>query len=168
MGDAGSGGNTLGACVRPSGPVTTPAVAAATISYETGPCYGRCPAYRFTVAGNGEGVFTGLRDTAVIGERAFRVSPAEYSAFAGALAPHRPAAGTVRRYADGLPGCEQAATDMPSAEVKWREGGREGGRESGLSYYFGCHTEEETGIGDAIGNAPDLLPALEPLIGPRP
>lgn len=134
------------------------------IEYQTGPCFGRCPVYRLHLEPNGQAVFTGIRFTAVTGERRFRIDPAEAAAFANALAPYRPATGTTRRYSHGEPGCEQAATDLPSAEVRWR--GRRA--TTTLYYYFGCNGDASRAMADAIGNAPDLIPELAPLLGPRP
>lgn len=143
----------------PVRPVTNEA-----IEYQTGPCFGRCPVYRFQVSPNGMGSFTGIRFTAVTGQRSFRVTPGQAAALAQSLAPYRPATGRTRRFSHGEPGCEQAATDMPSAEVRWR------GRRSTTTLYFdfGCDRENNHAMAAAIGNAPDLIPALAPLIGPRP
>jgi len=149
-------------------PQTPPApvrpVSGEAIEYQTGPCFGRCPVYRFQVNPNGTGSFTGIRFTAVTGQRSFRVSPEQAATLAQSLAPWRPATGRTRRYAHGEPGCEQAATDMPSAEVRWR------GRRSTTTLYFdfGCDRDANHALAAAIGNAPDLIPALGPLIGPRP
>lgn len=134
------------------------------ITYEAGPCFGSCPVYSFTVRPDGSGSFTGKRFTAVTGKRSFQLTPAEYDAFAAALAPYRPARGTTRRYSHGEPGCEQAATDMPGTEIRWRADDDT----ATLYYYFGCDGEANRAMADAIGNAPDLIPALAPLIGERP
>ncbi|HSX54767.1 MAG TPA: hypothetical protein VLG14_05655, partial [Sphingomonas sp.] len=77
---------------------------------------------------------------------------------------YRPATGRTRRYSHGEPGCERAATDMPSAEVRWRA------RRSTTTLYFdfGCDRDANHAMAEAIGNAPDLIPALGTLIGPRP
>ena len=53
---------------------------------------------------------------------------------------------------------------MPSAEIRWGTGGDA----ATLYYYFGCDRETNGQMADAIGNAPDLIPALAPLIGARP
>lgn len=134
------------------------------IEYQTGPCFGRCPIYRFQISPSGMGSFTGIRFTAVTGQRSFRATPEQAAALAQSLAPWRPATGRTRRYAHGEPGCEQAATDMPSAEVRWR------GRRSTTTLYFdfGCDRDANHAMAAALGNAPDLIPALAPLIGPRP
>jgi hypothetical protein len=134
------------------------------IEYQTGPCFGSCPVYRFQVNPNGTGSFTGIRFTAVTGQRSFRVTPQQAAALAQRLAPYRPATGRTRRYSHGEPGCERAATDMPSAEVRWRA------RRSTTTLYFdfGCDRDANHAMAEAIGNAPDLIPALGTLIGPRP
>ncbi len=141
-----------------------PPVSGEAIEYQTGPCFGSCPVYRFQVNPNGTGSFTGIRFTAVTGQRSFRVTPEQAAALARSLAPWRPATGRTRRYAHGEPGCERAATDMPSAEIRWR------GRRSTTTLYFdfGCDRDTNHAMAAAIGNAPDLIPALAPLIGARP
>ena len=156
--------------VRPGTPFPQPSTAPArpvtneAIEYQTGPCFGRCPVYRFQVSPNGQGSFTGIRFTAVTGQRSFRATPEQVAALAQLLAPYRPATGRTQRYSHGEPGCERAATDMPSAEVRWRA------RRSTTTLYFdfGCDRDANHAIAAALGNAPDLIPALVPLIGPRP
>lgn len=146
----------------PAAPVRP--VSGEAIEYQTGPCFGRCPVYRFQVSPDGMGNFTGIRFTAVTGQRSFRATPEQVAALAQLLAPWRPATGRTRRYAHGEPGCERAATDMPSAEIRWR------GRRSTTTLYFdfGCDRETNHAMAAALGNAPDLIPALGPLIGARP
>ncbi|QDX26506.1 hypothetical protein FPZ54_11040 [Sphingomonas suaedae] len=158
-------GLAMAGCARTPGPEAPPAAPFATqISYSTGPCFGACPVYAFTVQANGDGSFEGKRFTQTGGTKRFKLSRADYDAFAAALAPYRPAPGTSRRYSQGEKGCERAATDLPSAEVTWV--GPDG--KSQLYYYFGCDMEANRAMADAIGNAPDLIPALAPLIGERP
>ena len=71
-------------------PQTPPApvrpVSGEAIEYQTGPCFGRCPVYRFQVNPNGTGSFTGIRFTAVTGQRSFRVSPEQAATLAQSLA----------------------------------------------------------------------------------
>jgi len=133
------------------------------ITYETGPCFGACPVYSVTVRSDGSGVFTGKRFTEVSGERAFKLSPDQYAAFAAQLAPYRPASGE-KRISPGEKGCEHAATDLPSVDVTWS---RAIGDRQRLYYYFGCNMEGNQTMAQALGNAVDALP-IEPLIGPRP
>lgn len=158
-------GLAVAGCARTPAPETpAPAAAVTQISYSTGPCFGACPVYAFTVQANGDGSFEGKRFTQTGGTKPFKLTRAQFDAFAAALAPYRPKPGTDRRYAHGEKGCERAATDMPSAEISWT--GPAG--KSSLSYYFGCDMEANRAMADAIGNAPDLIPALAPLIGERP
>lgn len=136
------------------------------ITYETGPCFGACPVYSVTVRPDGTGTFEGKRFTAVSGTRAFRITPAQYRAFAERLAPYRPAQ-AEKRYSPGEPGCEHAATDLPSVDVTWT---RAIGDSRHLYYYFGCRhgiDRPEDPIAEALGSAPEALP-IEALIGPRP
>lgn len=158
-------GLTVAGCARTPAPETaTPAAAVTRISYSTGPCFGACPVYAFTVQANGDGSFEGKRFTQTSGTRSFKLTRAQFDAFAAALAPYRPKAGTNRRTVPGQPGCDRAATDMPSVEITWT--GPAG--TSSLSHYFGCNMEANRALTDALGNAPDLIPALTPLIGERP
>lgn len=157
----------LAACVAPrTAPPDTPApmpIESDSITYETGPCFGACPVYSVTVRPDGSGVFNGIRFTEVSGERAFQLTPAQYETFAAALAPYRPESGE-RRYEPGKPGCEMAATDMPSASIRWT---RAIGDSQALHYYFGCDMDRNEAISQALGHAPELLP-IEDLIGERP
>ncbi|WP_404337023.1 DUF6438 domain-containing protein [Sphingomonas sp. MMS12-HWE2-04] len=132
------------------------------ITYETGPCFGRCPVYAVMVRPDGTGVFEGKRFTAVTGERKFTLSKAEYDAFAARLEPYRPATGEVR-YDMGTPNCGNAPTDMPSVEVRWT---RAIGDAQKLHFYYGCR-RDNAAMADALGGAAELLP-IAALIGPRP
>ncbi|UZK64620.1 DUF6438 domain-containing protein [Sphingomonas sp. M1-B02] len=142
---------------------TVPAGAVERVTYETGPCYGTCPVYRIVVGADGKGVFTGIRNTAVTGERAFTLSAGQYRAFADALSPYRPSTGD-RIYQPGNALCANAPTDMPSVDIRWAISRSEPQR---LYFYYGCDREKNRAMATALGNAPDLLP-LEQLIGPRP
>lgn len=125
------------------------------ISYETGPCFGACPVFRVTVRSDGSGTFEGRQHTAVQGERSFRISPAQYRAFAAHLAPLRPAEGSVRMSGEA---CTRMATDLPSAEVTWFS--RIGNSQS-LYFYFGCDMERNQAIADRLRRAPSMLPIRE-------
>ena len=122
------------------------------ISYQTSPCFGRCPVYTVTVYSNGRAIFEGVRFTTVTGTRNFRITPRQYLAFRRHLAPLHPASGSVR-YA-GRDRCESMATDLPSAEVTWR--GPRG--EQQLHFYYGCDMQKNRAIADRLRRAPGLLP----------
>jgi hypothetical protein len=134
---------------------TVPALGAApaSISYETGACFGACPVYTVTVRADGSGRFEGRRFTAVAGARTFRITPGRYRAFAAWLAPLRPRSGTMRY--DGPPLCGRMATDLPSADVKWR---LRDGSERELYYYYGCDMDGKRAMAERLRKAPGLLP----------
>lgn len=159
----GAAALALAGCAHTSGGPRPIPVETDSITYETGACFGACPVYSVTVRPDGSGVFTGKRFTAVTGEREFKLSPAQYAAFAARIAPYRPARGETR-YSPGEKGCEHAATDLPSVDITWR---RAIGDSQKLSYYFGCDMGGDRTMANALGNAVEALP-LEPLIGPRP
>lgn len=127
------------------------------ITYETSPCFGACPVYRVTVRADGSGTFAGRAHTAVIGERSFTVTPAQYRAFADHLTPLRPARGSVRLSGEQ---CRLTATDLPSAEVTW-----DGGDAVQRYYlYYGCDMSFNRPARDRLERAPALLP-IAGLIG---
>ena len=128
-------------------------VAIESISYEAGPCFGACPIYAVTVHADGSGLFEGGRFAAVQGQRAFRVTPEQYRAFAALLEPLRPQSGAVRY--SGPPLCEEMATDQASADVKWRM--RDGGEQE-LYFYYGCDMVGKKAMAERLRRAPDLLP----------
>jgi len=131
------------------------AIESDSIAYETGPCFGTCPEFRVSVAPDGTGTFEGRRNTAIAGERKFRITPAQYRAFAEALAPLRPAEGSVRLSGEA---CAQMATDLPSAEVTWFS---QIGNSQSYYFYFGCDMEKNAGIAARLRRAPSLLPIRE-------
>lgn len=145
-------------------PGELPPTAAEAIEYETGPCFGVCPVFRISVAADGKGLFVGMRNTAVSGERAFVVTPEQYRAFAGRLAPYRPAAGD-RVFQPGSELCGQTATDMPSVDVHWRAPRQVPQR---LFYYYGCDREKNRAMASALGDAIDALPQVNAMVGDRP
>jgi hypothetical protein len=122
------------------------------ITYETGPCFGRCPVYAVTVRSDGTGRFEGHNFTAVNGVRHFRLSPRAYRAFAERLAPHRPRG--VMEITYNHPRCRLAATDHPSVTVTWRAARRE----DRLSFYYGCRDPGNAAMARALESAPELLP----------
>jgi hypothetical protein len=148
------------ALAAPAAAAPRPATPVQTIVFETGPCFGTCPVYRVTVNGNGSGIFEGRRFTAVTGTRAFRLTPGQYQAFARHLAPLRPARGSVRFAGEA---CRSMATDLPSAEVTWRD--RRGPQS--LYFYFGCDMAKNRAIAARLNAAPGLLPIAHFIRLPR-
>jgi hypothetical protein len=131
------------------------AASAATIRYETNPCFGTCPVYVVTVRPDGSGTFEGKRFTAVTGTRDFTASPDEARRFAAALAPYRPASGE-RLYRQGTALCgKEIVTDMPGVDVRWTGADSS---EQHIDFYFGCGVEKNAEMRDALKSAPDALP----------
>jgi hypothetical protein len=124
---------------------------ATTVIYETGPCFGFCPVYRVSVTASGHGLFTGIRNTKVIGKRSFRVSRRQYQAFVRRLAPVRPVG---ERLLTDQTQCPRFATDMPSVDVRWLTAGLT----SHLAYNFGCDREANATMVEALRVAPKALP----------
>ncbi len=134
------------------------AIESDSISYETGPCFGACPVFRVSVSPDGSGTFEGRQHTAVTGERTFRITPAQYRAFAAHLAPLRPREGSVRLSGEA---CRQMATDLPSAEVTWFS---QIGNSQSYYFYYGCDMEANRAIAERLRAAPALLP-IQSFIG---
>jgi len=121
------------------------------ITYEAGPCFGACPIYKVTVRSDGSARFEGINFTAVRGVREFRVTPAQYRAFATHLAAIRPARGS---FDTNDTRCREMITDMPSATVTW-EGRRPTQR---LHLYYGCDPRRNRNMAQRLSSAPALLP----------
>lgn len=153
----------LAACTPRTGPPgPPPAAKPLTITYETEPCYGPCPVYAVTVSADGKGHFQGRQFTAFQGDRDFTVTPAQFAAFADALAPWRPVG--RRDIMGGSPGCPHLITDLPGVKVGWTGGGKPDGA---LSFDYGCGQTAPTGLPDALGDAPEKLP-IAALVGEQP
>ena len=135
----------------PASVAKPPVTPVQSISFETGPCFGTCPVYRFHINSDGSGSFEGIRFTAFAGVRPFRATPAQYQAFARQLEPIRPARGSIR-YQGAR--CRSMATDLPSAEVIWRS--RRGTQS--LYFYYGCDMQRNRALAERLRAAPDLLP----------
>jgi hypothetical protein len=135
----------------PAPAASSPATPVQTITYETGPCFGRCPVYRVTISSTGSGSFEGIRFTAVTGTRALHATSAQYQAFASRLEPIQPARGSIR-YQGSM--CRATITDQPSVEVTWRS---PRGTQS-LYYYYGCDLARNRALAERLTSAPSLLP----------
>jgi hypothetical protein len=124
------------------------------IEYETFGCpLIACPAYKIQVWKNGQGVFTGVSNTVIIGEGKFVVTEEQCSAFAGTLERYRPKRDIIYDKRDGGP-CAEVATDQASVQVTWRGGG---GTQK-LYYNYGCDQEKHAAMAAAFANAPKMLP----------
>ncbi|MEZ0495313.1 DUF6438 domain-containing protein [Sphingomonas sp. IW22] len=147
----------------PAGPAGAIPIERQAITYSTQPCFGTCPVYRVSVTPEGQGVFTGERHTAVIGERRFEVSRDVARRFIDHLASVRPASGD-RRIDMQSDECGIAPTDMPSIAVGWAS--NTGAAPQTLSLYLGCRSDAAQRVATVLRAAPDLLPIAD-LVGKR-
>jgi hypothetical protein len=128
------------------------------IRYEATACFGYCPVFVVDVDRDGRGVFDGRRHTAVRGIRRFRMTRAQFTAFASKLAPVRPAGGDIRYdYDTKCKGAGVPVTDGPSTNVTWREGRTS----QSLHFYSGC---PQRPVYQRLSQAAKLLP-IEAFIG---
>ena len=126
---------TLAAAVDPAAP--------ASIVYGTGRGFGPSPVYSVTVHADGSGLFIGVANTAVIGERRFRVSADQYRGFAAALAPLAHA------------GCESYITHAGPVSIHWR------GADGSMLHrrmFAPCLDRRNPPLGEQLRRAPQLLP----------
>lgn len=144
-----------------AGPPAAPP-AAASISYQLGPCFSACAGYRFTVNADGTGLFEGESGTALRGRHPFRITPAQFRIFAAALAPIRPPRGDVSY--DDPAHCRGLITDEMTAEVTWRPAR---GRPQRLLFYYGCEDPRNAAVIVRLREAPGLLPIRAFILGHR-
>jgi hypothetical protein len=122
------------------------------IRFEAEGCFFYCPVFVVSVDRNGRGLFEGRRHTLVQGPRRFRMSPAQFQAFASKLEPLRPAGGSVR-YDHGTRcgGAAVPVTDGASTNVAWRSGQSR----QFLHFYSACPQRD---VDRGLREAMDLLP----------
>jgi hypothetical protein len=152
----------LGGCAstdRVAGTRPAEAPRVQSVTYATTPCHGFCPVYSVTIGRNGAGLFTGIRNTAVSGERRFNATPAQAADFVNRLQPYLP---TGELLLNGPESCKTYASDLPSVDVRWSGNGGSGH----LLYDLGCDREEHRALSDALRAAPKALPIAE-LTGER-
>jgi hypothetical protein len=126
------------------------------ITYFSDACLGFCPVYRISVSADGSGVFEGIAYTRGQGRHGFKASPAQYRAFAAALAPLRPLRGDIRY--DPESRCGPSITDMPSTTVTWKGADRKVQR---LYFYHGCDFRRFGAIAERLRRAPAFLPVAD-------
>lgn len=146
-------GIAVAALAGVSANASAPVLGKPDIEYETFACLGHCAVYKIQLWKNGQGVFTGVRDTVITGDAKFVINEEQYSAFAGTLERYRPKSDIIYDGRAGGP-CEQMATDQQSIQVTWRGGGNT----RKLYYNFGCDREKHAAMSAALANAPKMLP----------
>lgn len=125
------------------------------VEYEAFGCaMAACPAYRIQIWKNGQGLFTGIANTVIVGQGNFSVTEEQVSAFTGSLERFRPERDII--YDDRAGGrCAVVETDQASVEVIWHGGGKS----RKLYYNYGCDREKHAAMASALANAPKMLPA---------
>jgi hypothetical protein len=123
------------------------------------PCQESCPVYAVTVQADGAGVFTGIGNTAVRGERHFTATPQQVAEFFQDLQPYLPVGELLLTGPDN---CETYATGLPSVDVNWMGGSITGH----LLFDYGCDPDAHRVLAAALRAAPRALP-IAGLIGQR-
>jgi hypothetical protein len=141
------------------------------IWYSHAGCYGWCPSFEIHVSPHGRGVFEGHSYTAVKGRREFTVTRQQYDAFVQAVKPARTLAKPfeskdAQKIAEGS-ACPPGApyhTDDTGVFVMWSE------QEGDVYYdaYFGCDSDRNKRLYDALDNAPMLLGLKNMIADPNP
>ncbi|TPG52048.1 DUF6438 domain-containing protein [Sphingomonas glacialis] len=142
---------SLSACAgRDGAPRTEVApVAAETISYEVGPCFGFCPVYNAAITSHGQVTFDGLRHTATLGRKSLTLDAAAYRAFATQLASYRPAAGTTAETA-----CTTRISDQQHYRIVWTTSD---GTVTTLEHDRGCRSERNDALNAVLQGAAEHL-----------
>jgi hypothetical protein len=117
----------LGGCATTRG---DQAEARDAITLSVRPCFGFCPVFETSVAPTGLVRFSGIRHTALLGERSRDVGPAAYRSIAKELAAFRPQAGT-----DAIIECTAAVSDTSELVVTWTDSI---GRKASATVQSGC------------------------------
>ena len=127
-----------------------------TIRYSSSPCFGHCPIYSVDVSPSGEVHFEGKQYTKVTGIKDLTVDPSVYKKLQKELQVYRPETGANVKTA----GCEEMATDMPSAYFWWK---RPDGTVTRLSHYQGCLSPANAKLNKLVDKLPKLI-GIEDLV----
>jgi hypothetical protein len=124
-------------------------LAAASISFEAGPCFGFCPVYNAAISSTGEVAFDGVRHTATLGHRSVKLGAVAYRAFAAALAPYRPASGTTEATA-----CDTRISDQQHYRLVRTA---PDGTKTTLEHDRGCRSKQNDALNVILQRAPEHL-----------
>lgn len=118
-----AGCGTSPAVADSSAVATSAAPAYSRVSLERRPCYGTCPVYRVSVAGDGVVVFEGLQHVDSIGRFTGRIDD-DRAAALSRLFQELDFFTLADKYAYGEPNCPTYATDAPTVVTAVTVGGR--------------------------------------------
>lgn len=127
-----------------------------TIRYSSSPCFGACPIYSVEISPSGAVHFDGKQYTKVTGTQDLTVSLSVYKKLQQELQTYRPETGANVK----TTGCQQTATDQPSAYFWWK---RPDGTVTRLSHYTGCISPANIELNKLIENIPKLI-GIEDLV----
>ncbi len=127
-----------------------------TIRYSSSPCFGGWPIYSVEVSPSWVVHFDGKQYTKVIGTQELTVDSSVYKKLQQELKTYRPETGANVK----TTGCEQTATDQPSAYFWWK---RPDGTVTRLSHYQGCISPANAELNKLIEKLPALI-GIEDLV----
>lgn len=127
-----------------------------TIRYSSSPCFGTCPIYSVEITPEGTVHFNGKQYTKVVGTQDLTVDPLVYKKLQQELKTYRPETGANVK----TTGCQQTATDQPSAYLAWI---RADGSMTRLSHYTGCISPANIELNKLIDKLPKLI-GIEDLV----
>lgn len=144
-------GNSVGVNAKPT-PVSIPKDTEITL--ERGPCFGRCPQYKVTIASDGSVKFEGTKDTRVLGKAEGKIS---VDALKGLIAEFDKIRyfDLKERYTDDA--CPETRTDAPTATTSFQIGGKQ----KTVFHYLGCvtndgHESYPPGLSDLEGKIDEI------------
>ncbi|MFM6907419.1 MAG: DUF6438 domain-containing protein, partial [Acinetobacter tjernbergiae] len=121
-----------------------------TIRYSSSPCFGACPIYSVDVTPSGAVHFNGKQYTKVTGTQDLTVDISVYKKLQQELKTYRPETGANVK----TTGCQQTATDQPSAYFVWI---KSDGTTTKLSHYTGCISPANLELNELIDKLPKLI-----------
>ena len=127
-----------------------------TIHYSSSPCFGACPIYSVEISPSGTVNFNGKQYTKVTGTQTLTIDPSVYKKLQQELKTYRPETGANVK----TTGCQQTATDQPSAYFVWI---RPDGTTTKLSHYTGCISPANIELNKLIDKLPKLI-GIEDLV----
>ncbi|WP_375383439.1 DUF6438 domain-containing protein [uncultured Sphingomonas sp.] len=119
-----------------------------------------CPSYSITLGPDGQGVFSGERNTAVTGDYRFQATAQQVATFSHRIRPSRAGASTDLTFSQL---CSTDARKYDTVSVTWMTADE---RPATLRFNRACSIRLHRKTADALLSAPSLLPIAD-LIGHR-
>ena len=126
----------LAACNSDAGTrATSPAAAGTVVTMQRTTCFGPCPAYRVSLADDGQVTFTGIAFVQTKGTVSARATPAQVAAIRRAI-DAADLRGLRNHYTSRSDGCAPMMTDMKSVQITI--GADAAGGSKTVDYSYGC------------------------------